>query len=71
MYDHDVLMDHAAGPAWYRQLLAKAEKDDAYYARMLKIVTEELDKCNKYNDQTLLCAQAYGRLKELEDGKKK
>jgi DNA polymerase-3 subunit delta' len=71
LYAHDVLLKHEAGPDWYVRLLQKADGDSSYYAEMITIVSEELDRCNKFNDQTLLCAQAYGRLKELKDGKKK
>ena len=63
-------MEKEEGPDWYRTLLREKKKDSSYYVRMIQIVSEERDRCNKFNDQNLLCAQAFGRLEALKHGKK-
>lgn len=70
LFAHDELMEKEEGPDWYRTLLREKKKDSSYYVRMIQIVSEERDRCNKFNDQNLLCAQAFGRLEALKHGKK-
>lgn len=71
LFAHDELLERKEGPGWYQNLLVKQKNDSGYYARMIQIVSEEKDRCSKYNDQTLLCAQAYGRLEDLKHERKK
>lgn len=66
LYSHDHIAKNARGPAWYRKLSAEDSRDETYDAKRLIIVKEQLDKANKYNDQTLLMAECFGRLKELK-----
>ncbi len=63
LYAHDVIMD-TKGDSWYFQAVANAKGEQDDYGKLIRIVTEEKDRCNKYNDLNLLMDQAFLRLEE-------
>jgi DNA polymerase-3 subunit delta' len=62
MYFHDVLMHDGSGPAWYHDVIVNAPGKPEDYANLIRIITEERDKVNRFNDLNLLMDQAYYRL---------
>ena len=65
LYAHDVILERAKGPAWYRKAVKNAVGTKKDYGRLICMISEEKDLCSKYFDQNLLTAQIYEKLEEF------
>lgn len=67
LYAHDIITKTSDGPQWYRKALQNAKGTAMDYARLIILVHEQQEKCNKYNDLSLLMAETYERLEEFRN----
>ncbi len=64
-YAHDVIRHDAGGPSWYYDAVMHAKGSDIEYGKLIMIIAEEKDRCNRFNDLNLLMCQAFWRLEEF------
>ena len=67
LYAHDVIRHDAGGPSWYRDEVMHAKGSDIDYGKLIMIIAEEKDRCNRFNDLNLLLGQAFMRLEEFNN----
>lgn len=64
-YAHDAVTRRAEGPKWYREAVRKAPYTKEQCAELIRIVSEQKDRVNKYNDLNLVMCQTCWRLEEF------
>lgn len=64
-YAHDAIYGTAEGPAWYREAIQKKMYTKEQLVELLRIVNEQKDRVNKYNDLSLVMCQTCFRLEEF------
>lgn len=65
LYAHDVIRHDAGGPSWYHDAVLHAEGSEIDYGKLIMIIAEEKDRCNRFNDLNLLLGQAFWKLEEF------
>ena len=64
-YAHDAVTGKAEGPAWYRDAVRNAQYTKEQCADLIRIISEQKDRVNKYNDLNLVMCQTCWRLEEF------
>ena len=62
LFCHDVISKNVKGPQWYQQAVQKYYGKEKQCAKILEIVVQEKDACNKYNDLNLVLYQTLYQL---------
>ena len=67
-FGHDVILQTDQGPSWYHNAVVSMKDKKKEYAEFIRIVSEQRDLINKYNDLNLLMDQTFWRLEEFSNG---
>ena len=67
VYARDVILHDEKGPSWYYGAVRSSGMTPARCAEIIRIASEQKDKCSRYNDLNLVMYQAVYRLEEQQD----
>lgn len=70
MYIHDCILQHFEGPSWYQNAVKNSSLSKEDSGKLLMIVSEQLDKVNRFNDLNLVMDQTFYKLEVFNNERK-